>query len=176
MSLCDVSECVSVSALTPCRPFRKSVPLRILNLNRLCNMNYSSVNSRNEKVWNDYLSELAKTPALSLTRFLKTRHVVVHNFEVWMSRRGYRALQARAHAASLQQESLKQEMTMASESSFVPVVVHEDSRPEPRSGDILTGISLTLPDGTVISIRRGSAEAVVSFLKLYSGEGKTCSD
>jgi ABC-type histidine transport system ATPase subunit len=42
--------------------------------------------------------------------------------------------------------------------------------------DVLTGISLTLPDGTVVSIRRGSAEAVVSFLKLYTGEASPCSD
>ena len=34
----------------------------------------------------------------------------------------------------------------------------------------------TLPDGTTVSIRRGSAESIVSFLKLYSGEGSPCSD
>ena len=84
-------------------------------------MSYSVLSSRNEKVWDDYLSELA-------------------------------------------------------EESFVPVVVREGFRPESNPGDILTGISLTLPDGTAISIRRGSAEAVVSFLRLYSGEGSPCSD
>ena len=59
-------------------------------------------------------------------------------------------------------------------SCLVPVNVREDTA-NPQS-DLLTGISLTLPDGTVVSIRRGSAEAVVSFLKLYSGEGSPCSD
>ena len=59
-------------------------------------------------------------------------------------------------------------------SSFLPVDVREDaSNPQP---DLLTGVSLTLPDGTTVSIRRGSAGAVVSFLKLYSVEGLPCSD
>ena len=138
-------------------------------------MSYSVVSSRNEKVWDDYLSELALNPSLSLARFLRIRHVGVHSYENWMSRKGYSAREAKAHVASLQPEPLRRE-AMTPEESFVPVVVREGFRPESNPGDILTGISLTLPDGTVISIRRGSAEAVVSFLRLYSGEGKPCSD
>ena len=138
-------------------------------------MSYSVVSSRNEKVWDDYLSELALNPSLSLARFLRTRHVGVHSYENWMSRKGYSAREAKAHAASLQPESITRETTI-SEESFVPVVVREDSSPESNSCDVLTGINLTFPDGTLVSIRRGSAEAVVSFLKLYSGEGSPCSD
>ena len=138
-------------------------------------MSYSVLSSRNEKVWDDYLSELALNPSLSLARFLRMRHVGVHSYENWMSRKGYSAREAKARAASLQPEPLRRE-SMAPEESFVPVVVREGFRPESNPGDILTGISLTLPDGTAISIRRGSAEAVVSFLRLYSGEGKPCSD
>ena len=138
-------------------------------------MNYSAVSSRNEKVWDDYLSELALNPSLSLARFLRTRHVGVHSYENWMSRKGYSAREAKAHAASLQPEPLRRE-AMTPEESFVPVVVREDSSPESNSCDVLTGINLTFPDGTLVSIRRGSAEAVVSFLKLYSGEGLPCSD
>ena len=93
-----------------------------------------------------------------------------------MSRNGRSIRQAKAHAASLQPESITKETAIVSETSFVPVVVHEESCVESHSCDVLTGISLTLPDGTVITIRRGSAEAVVSFLKLYSGEGTPCSD
>ena len=138
-------------------------------------MSYSVVSSRNEKVWDDYLSELALNPSLSLARFLRTRHVGVHSYENWMSRKGYSAREAKAHAASLQPESITRETTI-SEESFVPLVVREDSSPESNSCDVLTGINLTFPDGTLVSIRRGSAEAVVSFLKLYSGEGLPCSD
>jgi hypothetical protein len=139
-------------------------------------MSYNSVVSPYEKVWDDYLSELAMKPNLHLTRFLRSRHIGVHGFEMWMNRRGYSVRQAKAHAASLQPSSSKEESVIMPEASFVPVVLQGESCPESRSNDVLTGISITLPDGTVITIRRGSAKAVVSFLKLYSGEGKPCSD
>ena len=135
-------------------------------------MEIESVSARYEKIWNDYLSALAKDPYLLLSRFLKSRHVSTQGFEMWMSRRGLSARQAKAQAQSLQPEL----SNAPSESSILPVVLHEDSRLESQPYDILVGINLTLPDGTVITIRRGSAEAVVSFLKLYSGEGSPCSD
>ena len=135
-------------------------------------MEKESVYARYEKIWNDYLSALAKKPHLLLSRFLKSRHVGIHGFEMWMSRRGLSARQAKAQAQSLQPEL----SNAPSGSSILPVVFHEESCLESQSYDILTGISLTLPDGTVITIRRGSAEAFVSFLKLYSGEGSPCSD
>ena len=71
-------------------------------------------------------------------------------------------------------EAVAEESTK--EPAFLPVSLNGRRCNDAQSDDALTGISLTLPDGTVISIRRGSAEAVVSFLKLYSGEAKPCSD
>ena len=139
-------------------------------------MSYNAVSIRYEKIWDDYLSELTTMPNLRLCSYLRARGVSVHGYENWMSRHGHSARLARQHALNLQPEPLKKESCTVTESSFVPVVLHEDSHSESNSCDILTGISLTLPDGTVISIRRGSAEAVVSFLKLYSGEGSPCSD
>ena len=139
-------------------------------------MSYSAVGSRYEKAWDDYLSELAMNPDLYLSSFLKSHHIGVHGFENGMSRKGYSVRRAKAHAAGLQPVSSKEEAATIPAASFVPVVLGEDSSIESHSCDILTGISLTLPDGTVINIRRGSAEAVVSFLKLYSGEGAPCSD
>ena len=139
-------------------------------------MSYSAVSIRYEKIWDDYLSELTTKPTLRLCRYLRTRGVSVHAYENWMSRHGHSARLARQHALNLQSEPLEKESCTVTESSLVPIVLHEDSHSESNSCDILTGVSLTLPDGTVISIRRGSAEAVVSFLKLYSGEGSPCSD
>ena len=139
-------------------------------------MRYNSVSTRYEKIWDDYLSSLTTTPNLSIRSYLRSHRISIHCYENWMSRHGHSATQAKAHARSLQPNSPKKDSAMAVEPSLVPVVVHEESRLESNSCDILTGISLTLPDGTVISIRRGSAEAVVSFLKLYSGEGSPCSD
>ncbi|WP_297253715.1 hypothetical protein [uncultured Prevotella sp.] len=45
-----------------------------------------------------------------------------------------------------------------------------------ESCDILSGVSLTFPDGTQVNIKRGSAQAVMSFLKLYQMEGLPCLD
>ena len=135
-------------------------------------MEKESVYVRYEKTWNDYLSSLATKPGLPLRSFLRLRHIRIHSFEMWMSRRGLSARQAKAQAQSLQPEL----SNAPSGTSFLPVVFHEDPRLESQSYDILMGISLTLPDGTVISIRRGSPESVVSFLRLYSGEGSPCSD
>ena len=139
-------------------------------------MRYKAVGTRYGKLWDEYLSDLVKNPDLPLSRFLRLRHIGIHGFEMWMSRKGLSALQAKANAKRLQPESQKEGSTVAMESSLVPVVVHEDSHSGSNPCDVLTGISLTLPDGTVITIRRGSAGAVVSFLKLYSGEGSPCSD
>ena len=139
-------------------------------------MRYNAVGTRYGKLWDEYLSDLVNNPNLPLSRFLRLRHIGIHGFEMWMSRKGLSALQAKANAKRLQPELQKKDSAEAIESSLVPVVLHEDSRSESNTCDFLTGISLTLPDGTVISIRRGSAEAVVSFLKLYSGEGSPCSD
>ena len=139
-------------------------------------MRYNAVGTRYGKLWDEYLSDLVKNPDLPLSRFLRLRHIGIHGFEMWMSRKGLSALQAKSNAKRLQPESQKKDSIVAMESSLVPIVVHEDSHSESNLRDVLTGISLTLPDGTVITIRRGSAEAVVSFLKLYSGEDSPCSD
>lgn len=135
-----------------------------------------TLGDRYEVIWNDYLSELASNPRLCMSRYLRLRQVNIHYFEKWMSKKGYSARKAKAHAICLQPDPPKKDSLDAAGLSLVPVVLHEDSRPELNTCDLLTGISLTLPDGTVITIRRGSAEAVVSFLKLYSGEGSPCSD
>ena len=135
-----------------------------------------TLGDRYEIIWNDYLTELTGNPRLCMSRYLRLRQINVHYFEKWMSKKGYSARKAKAHAICLQPDPPKKDSLEATGSSLVPVVLHEVSDSRLNSCDILTGISLTLPDGTVISIRRGSAEAVVSFLKLYSGEGSPCSD
>lgn len=44
------------------------------------------------------------------------------------------------------------------------------------ASEMLSGISVTFPDGSQVSIRHGSAQAVMSFLKLYSREEALCLD
>ena len=136
-------------------------------------MELQTADARYEKAWHQYLSALGSRPHLRLAPYLRSLHIYQRGFEKWMYSHGYSVGDAKGRVARLRMDA----QASASPDAFsclVPVNVREDTT-SPQS-DLLTGISLTLPDGTVVSIRRGSAEAVVSFLKLYSGEGLPCSD
>ena len=131
-----------------------------------------TADARYEKTWHQFLSALETQPRLRLAPFLRSQHIYHRGFERWMYRHGYSVGDAKGRVLQLRMDQAS--ASSDASSCFLPVDVRGDSAdPQP---DLLTGISLTLPDGTVISIRRGSAEAVVSFLKLYSGEGSPCSD
>jgi len=93
-----------------------------------------------------------------------------------MCRHGYSVRAARKRVLALQPERSDVPSAESGSPSFLPVCVSGARVSDTRSPDLLAGVSLTLPDGTVVSIRRGSAGAVASFLKLYSGEDVPCSD
>ncbi len=136
-------------------------------------MERPTADARYEKTWHQFLSALETQPRLRLAPFLRSQHVYQRGFEKWMYRHGYSVGEAKGRVLQLGMD-VQASSSPGAPSSFLPVDVRGDSSiPQP---DLLTGISLTLPDGTTVSIRRGSAEAVVSFLKLYSGEGLPCSD
>ena len=137
-------------------------------------MELLTADARYEKTWHQFLSELGRHPTLRLAAYLRYKHVHHRGFEKWMYRNGYSVHAAKDRLLSLRMESVATENPEAP--GFLPVLPGNQQETDTQAGDILSGISLTLPDGTVINIRRGSAEAVVSFLKLYSGEGKTCLD
>ena len=136
-------------------------------------MERPTADARYEKTWHQFLSALETQPRLRLAPFLRSQHVYQRGFEKWMYRHGYSVGEAKGRVLQLGMD-VQASSSPGAPSSFLPVDVRGDSSiPQP---DLLTGISLTLPDGTTVSIRRGSAEAVVSFLKLYSEEGLPCSD
>ena len=45
-----------------------------------------------------------------------------------------------------------------------------------ESVDTISGISIAFPDGTQVNIKHGSAQAIMSFLKLYQMEDLPCLD
>ena len=136
-------------------------------------METMTADARYEKTWHQFLSALETQPRLRLAPFLRSQHVYQRGFEKWMYGRGYSVGDAKGRVLQLRMDAQASAPAEAT-SCFLPSDVREDAT-SPHH-DLLTGISLTLPDGTMVSIRRGSAEAVVSFLKLYSGEGQPCSD
>ena len=138
-------------------------------------MEFQSIDERNEQLWHQYLSLLEHRPNLTLVSFIRLSHIGKRGFEKWLYSRGYSVQEAKRRILQLKASSMPDESSVSGKSSFLPVVLNGKDSEASSSADMLAGISLTLPDGTVISIRRGSAEAVVSFLKLYSGEGASCS-
>ena len=136
-------------------------------------MELQTADAHYEKVWHQFLSALETQPRLRLAPFLRSQHVYGRGFGKWMYSHGYSVGDAKGRVLQLRMDA-QASASAAAASCFLPVDVREDA-PSPQP-DLLTGISLTLPDGTTVSIRRGSAAAVVSFLKLYSGEGSPCSD
>ena len=136
-------------------------------------MELMTADARYEKAWHQFLSALERQPRLRLAPFLRSQHVYQRGFEKWMYSHGHSVGDAKGRVLQLRMDA-ESSSSPDAPSGFLPVDVREDAAsPQP---DLLTGISLTLPDGTTVSIRRGSAEAVVSFLELYSGEGQPCSD
>ena len=113
---------------------------------------------------------------MRLAAYLRSVQVKQRGFDKWLYARGYSVHDAKERVLKFRNESDALDSSMPSASSILPVRLVSEPDVPIRPCDLLTGISLTLPDGTVINIRRGSAEAVVSFLKLYSEEGVPCSD
>ena len=145
-------------------------------IKKYANMEKLTADARYEKTWHLFLSELERQPRLRLAAYLRSVHVYQRGFEKWMSRHGYSVREAKGRILRLKMESVNAEKEDVNRSTFLPVRLAGNSDAASESHGMLAGIGLTLPDGTVVNIRRGSAEAVVSFLKLYSEEGLPCSD
>ena len=139
-------------------------------------MELQTADARYEKTWHQFLSKLEKQPRLRLAAYLRSVQVKQRNFEKWLYGRGYSVRDAKSRVLRFRNESDALDSSVSSAPPILPVRLVSEPDVPVLPCDLLTGISLTLPDGTVINIRRGSAEAVVSFLKLYSGEGTPCSD
>lgn len=166
-------EFVSVSAMQPCSASFNSLPLP-----REYNITNMTAAKRYESVWNAFLNELSHNPTATLTSFLKRCNVRQGRMKRWMENNGLSVKEAKKRLRDCQHDGIGGPMSPLSEDSgslFLPMAT---DKPAPRSDscDILFGVSLTFPDGTQVNIKRGSAQAVMSFLKLYQREDLPCLD
>ena len=164
---------VSVSAMQPCSASFNSLPLP-----REYNITNMTAAKRYESVWNAFLNELSHNPTATLTSFLKRCNVRQGRMKRWMENNGLSVKEAKKRLRDCQHDGIGGPMSPLSEDSgslFLPMAT---DKPAPRSDscDILSGVSLTFPDGTQVNIKRGSAQAVMSFLKLYQREDLPCLD
>ena len=136
----------------------------------------TTAEERYEETWNSYLVLLDKDPKASLTSFTKSKSVYYRGMAKWMSRKGLSVFDAKAKIRACHRKALSVEPVPCDKGSmFLPVTTDEMASGSLSSEpDVLSGVSLTFPDGTIVNIKRGSAKALVSFLSLYRKGGEPC--
>lgn len=138
----------------------------------------TTAEERYEKTWNSYLDLLNQNPKACLASFTKSRNVYHRGMTKWMSRNGLSVYDAKAKIQECQRRSLPSgPVSRDTGSMFLPVTAEESvSGISLMDSDMLSGVSLTFPDGTIVNIKRGGAKALVSFLSLCRKGGETCLD
>ena len=167
-----VGRVVSVSTMTYC-----VVQINCLPLPRfLKKVTMKTAEERYEETWNSYLELLNKDPRASLVSFTKLKSVYYRGMTKWMSHNGLSVYDAKAKIRECHRKSLSGEPVSCNTTSmFLPVTADETASGNPMAdADLLSGVSLTFPDGTIVNIKRGSAKALVSFLSLYRKGGEPC--
>ena len=133
---------------------------------------------RYEWAWKKYLVRLNQNSEVRLASLLREVHVYRHGMARWMQAQGVSVGEAKRLIRESQNRSKYDRLRPSSDttgSMFLPVTADgadgfaEATDPKPR-------ISFTIPDGTQVNIQHGSAQAVMSFLKLYQMEGLPCLD
>ena len=164
---------VSVSAMPPCT--QSFIPLP---LPHEYNLNDMIASKRYESVWNTFLKELTRDSAVTLSSLQKKWHVNRSGMKQWMRNNGLSVKEAKKHIHECRhyaEEGQMLPLPATAGNLFLPMTTDQPAlQPEPC--DILSGVSLVFPDGTQVNIRRGSAQAVMSFLKLYQREDLPCLD
>ena len=164
---------VSVSAMPPCT--QSFIPLP---LPHEYNLNDMIASKRYESVWNTFLKELTRDSAVTLSSLQKKWHVNRSGMKQWMRDNGLSVKEAKKHIHECRhyaEEGQMLPLPATAGNLFLPMTTDQPAL-QPESCDILSGVSLVFPDGTQVNIRRGSAQAVMSFLKLYQREDLPCLD
>ena len=133
---------------------------------------------RYESVWNAFLKELPRNPTITLSSVQEKWHTNRKGMQRWMNNNGLSVKEAKKRIRGCNQyvtENPIPPIPEVADSLFLPMTTDRPA-PQSESCDILSGVSLTFPDGTQVNIKRGSAQAVMSFLKLYQMEGLPCLD
>lgn len=134
---------------------------------------FMTANERYEKAWNAFLVLLNRDSKIRLTPYLRNENVNIRGMQNWMSEKGLSVQSAKQHIRKCQEQARMEPPAPCSASTgamFLPV---ETSVPA-YSRDLLSGVSFVFPDGTHVSIKSGSAKAVMSLMKLYQKEELLC--
>ena len=133
---------------------------------------------RYEWAWKKYLVRLNQNSEVRLASLLREVHVYRHGMARWMQAQGVSVGEAKRLIRESQNRSKYERLLPSSDttgSMFLPVTA-DDADSFAEATDSMSGISFTFPDVTQVNIKHGSAQAVMSFLRLYQMEGLPCLD
>lgn len=133
---------------------------------------------RYENVWNTFLKELTRNSTVTLSSFQKKWHVNRSGMKQWMGNNGLSVKEAKKRIRECHHYAIEDQMLPLPTTAgnlFLPMTTDQPAL-QSESCDILSGVSLVFPDGTQVNIKRSSAQAVMSFLKLYQREDLPCLD
>lgn len=94
----------------------------------------------------------------------------------WLCEKGYSVYKAKREVLVAQAETRKQKNEAAKADAgdmFHPL---QPSFEPAKEVDMLSGINVTFPNGTVVTIKKGSAKSVMQLMKLYEKEDLLCLD
>lgn len=131
---------------------------------------------RYEQTWKKFLVEIDKEPSVTLISVQQENHISISGMSRWMNEHGLSVKDTRKLIKICQQKTSEESLSSSSVttgSMFLPVKVG-DCAVSTESQDQLHGINFVFPDGTQVSVKHGSARAVMSFLKLYRMEDVSC--
>ena len=123
-------------------------------------------NETYEQLWLRFLFELNKRPDLTLASFLKRQDVNPASMKQWVES-GKLGIKKAKSVIQLCRETLFQDSwASGNDVIYLPMTVVE-AKETTNPTDLMKGITLTFPDGTVASVSRATPEALYSLIKLY---------
>ena len=135
-----------------------------------------TANERYEKAWDSFLVYLYRNPKAQLTPFLKERHVNHRTMMNWMSEKGYSVLRAKKEIRQAQEAACREKAEASASSTGMMFVPMEPPTIDLPMEDLLYGINITFPNGTLVSVKKGCAKSVMALMKLYEKEDAVCLD
>ena len=94
----------------------------------------------------------------------------------WMSEKGYSVLRAKHEIRKVQEAARKERAEASTANTGVMFVPMESPAIDLPMEDLLQGINITFPNGTVVSVKKGCAKSVMALMKLYEKEDAVCLD
>lgn len=110
---------------------------------------------------------------ITLSSFCKVHSISYQGLCRWMKRQGVTVSSIKSHLCG---EIIPASGYIESDDTFIPISLPSVASTIEYESEILSGISLTFSDGTILSIRKASAEAVMLLITKYRKEILLCLD